>query len=311
MISIMHKNIPLSEIIAFLGEEIQALYGNPAGIKVHYLKDTKNVDEHTLDWVSIQQQHKQQIAETSKARVIITSQDIEYSKILKKTGKVILIVNNPKLAIAKVGNAFFVDKMIPGIHPTAVIHPEAVIGNNVFIGPNVYIGNCKIGDDCKIYPNVTIYDRTTLGNNVSVHAGAAICVDGLGCQRMADGKLVEFPQLGGVIIEDNVYIGANTQIASGALSNTFIAKGSKINGLSFIGSNCHLGENTWITGSTMLAGSVIIGPNSTIFSKVIIRDHCKIGSNVTIGMGSVVTKHMPDNETWIGNPARKIQNEKS
>jgi UDP-3-O-[3-hydroxymyristoyl] glucosamine N-acyltransferase len=306
----MHKSIPLSDIITFLSDDIKAIYGIPSGINVHYLKDPENVDEYTLDWVNHNKKNKQQIIENTKAKVIITSQDIEYSKILKKTGKVILIVNNPKLAIAKVGNAFFVDKMNPEIHPTAVIHPEAVIGNNVFIGSNVYIGNCKIGDDCKIYPNVTIYNRTTLGNNVSVHAGAAICVDGLGCQRMSDGKLFEFPQLGGVIIEDNVYIGANTQIASGALSNTFIGKGSKINGLSFIGSNCHLGKNTWITGSTMLAGSVIIGPNSTIFSKVIIRDHCKIGSNVTIGMGSVVTKSMPDNETWIGNPARKIQNEK-
>ena len=205
------------------------------------------------------------------------------------------------------GHAFFVDKTEPGIHHTAVIHPEAVIGKDVFIGANVTIGRCIIGDNCRIYPNVVVYDRTIIGNNVSIHAGAVICSDGLGCQRLPDGRLFEFPQMGGVVIEDDVYIGANTQITSGSLSDTIIGKGSKINALSFIGSNCKLGENIWITGSTMLAGSVIIGKNTNIFSRVIIRDQCQIGEAVTIGMGSVVTKNIPNNEIWIGNPAKKIK----
>lgn len=302
----INKIIPLSDIITFLGDEIRGIYGDTGGIEIHYLKDHENVDEYTLDWINFNKGNTQQSVENSKAKVVITGQSIEYSHVLKTSGKVILLSKNPKLAIAKVGNAFFVNKMTPVIHPTAIIHPAAEIGRNVFVGANAYIGNCKIGDNCNIYPNVTIYDRTILGNNISIHAGAVICADGLGCQRTEDGKLFEFPQIGGVIIEDNVYIGANTQIACGSLSDTIIGNGSKINGLSFIGSNCKLGRNVWITGSTMLAGSVVIGNNTTIYSKVMIRDQRNIGNNVTIGMGSVVTKNIPDGETWLGIPARKI-----
>ena len=117
--------------------------------------------------------------------------------------------------------------------------------------------------------------------------------------------LIEFPQIGGVIIGDNCYIGGNTHIASGSLSDTVIKNGCKINGLCFVGSNDILHENVWITGSTMLAGSVVVGKNTTIFSRVIVRDWCKIGEKVVVGMGSVVTKNIPDGETWFGSPARK------
>jgi len=300
------KCMNIQKFIDFLGTDLLKVYGDIRDGFIDNLADVNNINETTLDWINPQRPNKQRIAETSKAKIIIAGQGIEYTDELKQQGKVLLIVDNPKLIIAKIGKAFFVDKIEPGIHPSAVIHPEAEIGKDVFIGANATIGKCKIGVNCKIYPNVVIYDRTVIGNNVSIHAGAVICADGLGCQRMADGQLFEFPQMGGVIIEDNVYIGANTQITSGAFSDTIIGKGSKINGLSFIGSNCKLGENTWITGSTMLAGSVVVGKNTNIFSRVIIRDQCHIGEAVTIGMGSVVTKNIPDNETWMGNPAKKV-----
>ena len=124
---------------------------------------------------------------------------------------------------------------------------------------------------------------------------------------MNDGKLEEFPQIGGVIIGNNCYIGGNTHIASGSLSDTIIGDGCKINGMCFIGSNDVLHENVWITGSTMLAGSVEVGDNTTIFSNVVVRDWCKIGKECTIGMGSVVTKTIPDNETWFGSPAHNVK----
>jgi UDP-3-O-[3-hydroxymyristoyl] glucosamine N-acyltransferase len=302
----MKTSILLADIIEFLGDDVISVFGDPNKLFIKYLKAPDHVDEFTLDWINPAKMNKQNLAEQSKANAILVGEGVEYSTELQKQGKVLIVVKNPKLAVAKAGNRFFVKKPEGGIHPSATIHPEAIIGKNIFVGANAVIGKSKIGDNARIYPNVTIYDRTTIGNNVAIHSGAAICSDGLGCHRMADGQLFEFPQLGGVIIEDDVYIGSNTHIASGSLSDTIIGKGSKINGLCFIGSNCQLGQNVWITGSTMLAGSVIVGHNTSIFSNVIVRDQCRIGEKATIGMGAVVTKNVPDEETWIGNPAKKI-----
>jgi len=300
----MKKSVLLTDIIHFLGNEILNVHGNPEGIEIHYLNDPQRVDKFTLDWINPIMPDKQKMAVESKASAIIVDPGIKYDEQIKMHQKVLIIVENPKHVIAKIGNNFFVEKLRPGIHPTAIVHPEAIIGEGVYIGANVVIKKSTIGDNTFIYDNVVVYDQCVIGNNVSIHSGAVVGVDGLGCIRLKSGELYEFPQLGGVIIDDNVYIGANTQIACGALSNTIIGKGSKINGLCFIGSNCILGKNIWITGSSMIAGSVTIGNSTTIYSKVVLREHIKVGSNVIIGMGSVVTKSIPNNETWFGNPAK-------
>ncbi len=303
----MKKVVPLSDIITFLGKEIKAIYGNPEGIGIHYLKDPQNVDEYTLDWINLQRMDKQQIVEATKAKAIIAGPGVEYTAPIIKQGKVILLVDNPKLAIAKIGNVFFVDKMMPGIHPTALIHPEAVIGNGAFIGSNAYIGRCKIGNNVVIHENVVVHDNMVIKDNVLIHSGSVIGSDGLGCEREKDGRLVKFPHFGGVIIEENVEIGAACVIAKGALSNTIIGKGSKINVGCFIAHNVVLGQNVWISPKVNIAGSVKIGDNVTLFSSAIIREQKTIGDDAIIGMGAVVTKNVPAGETWIGNPARKLE----
>ena len=181
------------------------------------------------------------------------------------------------------------------------------IAKSVYIASNCSIGDCTIEEGTCIYPNVTIYDGVSIGKNVIIQAGAVIGTDGLGCERKENGELIKFAHLGKVIIEDNVEIGANCQIARGALSDTIIGKGTKINGLSFIAHNCVIGNNVLITGSSMLAGSVNVEDNVTIYSKVIVREQRKIGKGSIIGMGSVVTKNVPAGEIWIGNPAKKMK----
>lgn len=307
----MKTPILLTAIIEFLGDDVINVFGSSNELFIQHLKAPDQVDELSLDWINPAKLKKQNLAEQSKAKAILVCEGVEYSSELQEQGKVLIVVNNPKLAVAKVGNNFFVERPEVGIHASATIYPEAIIGKDVFIGANVVIGECKIGDNVLIYPNVTICNRTIIGNNVAIHSGAVIGTDGLGCQRMEDGLLYEFPQMGGVIIEDDVYIGSNTNIVRGSLSDTLIEKGSKINGLCFIGSNCRIGCNVWITGSTMLAGSVGVGNNVSIFSRVIVRDHCLIGNEAIIGMGAVVTRNVPAGETWLGNPARKIKKGKT
>lgn len=303
----IYKRIKFNDIVAALSQRLLAVKGDVDNLFIDNITDSSRVSETSLDWVSPTQVNKQRIAENSKAKVILVDPSVEYSRLIQEDGKVLLVVDNPKLALMMVIRKFFMPSFEPGIDKTAFIHPEAVIGDGTYIGPHCFIGKCVIGSNNVIHSGVHIYDRTEIGDNNVIHSGAVICVDGLGCVRLPDGHLEEFPQIGGVIIGNNCYIGANTHIASGSLSNTIIENGCKINGMCFIGSNDVLHENVWITGSTMLAGSVEIGKNTNIFSKVVVRDWCKIGCNVTIGMGSVVTKEIPDGETWFGSPAHKVE----
>ena len=301
----IEKRIALTDIIKHIGNDLLRTYGKTQDRYITNIPNAERVNNNSLDWINPVKKDKQAIAESSIAGVLLVDEFVLYSDTIQKQDKALLVVRNPKLTLMSIIREFYTEKPGYGIDKSAYIHPEAIIGHNVYIGPGCYIGKCIIGDNNIIHSNVNIYDRTVIGCNNEIHSGALICVDGLGCVRLPNGKLEEFPQIGGVVIGNNTYIGGNTHIASGSLSDTVIGDGCKINGLCFIGSNDILHENVWITGSTMLAGSVEVGRNTTIFSRVIIRDWCRIGCNVTIGMGSFVPKNIPDGETWFGSPAHK------
>jgi UDP-3-O-[3-hydroxymyristoyl] glucosamine N-acyltransferase len=302
----MNIKIPLTAIIDFLGSDVITIKGNPEKIYIKYLRPAENVDEDTLEWINKSKTNKQNIAEETRAKAIICDCSIYYSDGMEEQSKILIHVDNPKIAIALIAEKFFISKPKYGIHETAYIHPDALLSGLIYIGPNCSIGKCTIGDGTIIHSNVTIYDGVTVGRNVTLHAGAVIGTDGLGCERREDGTLVKFPHLGSVQIEDNVEIGANCQIARGALKDTIIGSGCKINGLCFIAHNCILGREILITGNSMLAGSVKIDDFSTIYSGVVIREQRHIGKYAIIGMGSIVTKDVPERETWFGNPAKRI-----
>lgn len=301
------KKVLVKDILNCLGKDVLETRGYIGSRFIDNIPNAERVNVSSLDWIKPTNLNKQKVAENSQAKVLIVDGGVVFSSALKEQEKLLIVVEDPKLALIKVLRQFFSTRPKPGIDPSAFIHPEAKIGKDVYIGPHCYIGKCEINDGNIIHGNVNIYDRTVIGKNNVIHAGAVICVDGLGCVRHPDGMLEEFPQIGGVVIGDNCYIGANTHIASGSLSDTIIGNGCKINGMCFIGSNDVLHENVWITGSTMLAGSVEVGANTNIFSNVVVRDWCRIGKECTIGMGSVVTKNVPDGETWFGSPAHRVE----
>lgn len=301
------KKIKIEDIKVFLGKNLIDVYGDETNIFVDNVADVEHVNDTTLDWINPRRPNQQEIAENSPAKVMLTTPNVFYSGIMKEAGKVLLVVNNPRLTLSKIIAEFFVEKPQAMIHPTAVIDEEAIIDPSASIGAGCVIGRVRIGKGTVIKPNVVLYDDVIIGDNSLVHAGTVIGTDGLGCERETDGTLVKFPHIGGVVIGNNVEIGANCQIAKGVLSDTFIDDGCKINGLCFIAHNCHLEKNVWITGDTMLCGSTHVKSNTTIFSNVIIREQSTIGEKVIIGMGSVVTKDIPDGETWIGVPAHKLE----
>lgn len=302
----MVAEIQLKVIIDHFKSKIEKVYGVCANIVVSHLADISNVNENTLDWISAARVDKVKAIENSKARVIVVGEDIEYTQSMREQSKVVIVVDDAKKFLAYVANEYWVERKEAYIHPSAIIHSEAIIDKTAYIDAGCVIGKCIIKANTVIKPNVTVYDNVEIGENCLVQAGTVIGTDGLGCQRETDGTLVKFPHFGGVVIGNNVEIGANCQIAKGALSNTIIGDGCKINGLCFIAHNCILAENVWITGNTMLAGSVKVDKNATIFSKVIVREQVHIGQSARIGMGSVVTKNVPENEVWLGIPAKRF-----
>lgn len=179
------------------------------------------------------------------------------------------------------------------------------IGKNVVIYPNVTIcEGVEIGDNSIIYPNVTIREFTKIGKNCILQPGSVIGSDGFGFIKI-NGNNVKIEQIGNVIIEDEVEIGANTCIDRGTIGDTIIKKGTKIDNLVHIAHNDIIGENCFIVAQTGISGSVEIGNNTTLAGQVGVAGHLKIGNNVVIAAKSGVTNDVLDNKKMSGFPLRE------
>lgn len=259
------------------------------------------------------------IIEKTAASCVLTTKD------MRRSAKPLIRVDNPKMAFLMIYN--FLNKIAAvkdSRDPSATISPSAKIGKNVRIdagvriGDNVTIGEntiieantviksgASVGSSCHIYPNVTLYSTVTLKNHVILHAGVVVGADGFGYVREKD-KLYKFPQLGRVIIEDNVEVGANTAIDRGALSDTVIGAGSKIDNLCQIAHNVKVGKNVVMAGQCGVSGSVTIKDNVTIAGQVGISDNIAIGSNAMIGAQAGVMIDVKDNTIVWGTPNKPI-----
>ena len=187
------------------------------------------------------------------------------------------------------------------------IGANVTIGNNVKIYPNCFIGdNSIIGDNVSIFAGAKIYSETEIGNNCAIYSGVIIGSDGFGFAPNTDGTFTKIPQIGNVIIEDNVDIGSCTTIDRATMGSTIIRKGVKLDNQIQIGHNVEIGENTVIAAQTGVAGSTKIGKNCMIGGQVGIGGHLKIGNNVGIQGQSGISKNLKDGEMVKGTPAFNI-----
>ena len=216
----------------------------------------------------------------------------------------------------------------PGIHPTAVIHPSVQLGKSVAIGAHVVIGeNCRVGDrtrllpgcvimrevrigeDCLLYPLVSIREECRIGNRVIIHNGAVIGSDGFGFAPH-QGVYHKIPQVGRVVIEADVEIGANCTIDRATMGETRIGKGVKLDNLVHIAHNVEVGESTVMAAQAGISGSTKIGHHVMIGGQVGTVGHIRIGNFVQVGAQSGVSKSVPDKEVIFGYPARPIMRTK-
>jgi UDP-3-O-[3-hydroxymyristoyl] glucosamine N-acyltransferase len=220
------------------------------------------------------------------------------------------------------------DILEPGIHSTAVVSPDAILEKEVALAPQVVIGKrCRIGNrtkilagcvilddvdigsDCLLYPLVSVREGCQIGNNVIIHNGAVIGSDGFGFAPF-EGKFHKIPQIGKVVIEDEVEIGANCTIDRATMGETIIRKGVKLDNLVHIAHNVEVGESTVMAAQAGISGSTKIGHHVMIGGQVGTVGHINIGNYVQIGAQSGVPKSIPDKEIFFGYPARPIMRTK-
>ena len=193
-----------------------------------------------------------------------------------------------------------------GVHKSAHVDPSASVGENTVIYPGVYIGpRVKIGRDCILYPNVTIYEDCVLGERVIVHAGTSIGTDGYG-YATHKGVHHKIPQIGNVVIDDDVEIGACCSIERAALGSTTIGKGTKIDQLVVIGHGSRIGEHCLLVAQTGIAGSVTLGHHVTLAGQSGVAGHLHIGNQVTVGAQSGVISDIADQQALMGSPAMPV-----
>ncbi|HEY2472744.1 MAG TPA: UDP-3-O-(3-hydroxymyristoyl)glucosamine N-acyltransferase [Terracidiphilus sp.] len=248
-------------------------------------------------------------------------------------GKIIIESDQPKLWFAKAAKLVKRPSLSVGIAPSAVLAPDAKVDPAVVVGPCAVLGShvrigsgtridagvvigedVKIGIDCHIYPRAVIYRGTTIGNRVVVQAGAVLGADGFGYVRdQASGAYTQFPQQGTLVIEDDVEIGANSTIDRGALEETRVRRGTKIDNLVHVGHNCDIGEDVILVALTGISGSSGIGKGAVLAGQVGIGDHVHVGPGVILGgqsgvfNGKTVSNGGKPGTVLFGTPARPLR----
>ncbi|WP_131795534.1 UDP-3-O-(3-hydroxymyristoyl)glucosamine N-acyltransferase [Fluoribacter gormanii] len=300
-----------------IANKIQGVVIGDDSIKISLLSPIDEIIPGSLVFADSNENVK--LAEASQAAAILVNEQITVSQ------KPLIQAKHPFKAFITLMHHFNPpQKIIPGIHPTAVIGEGVQLGNEVFIGPYVVIeAGSVIGDHCilkshihigrevtlgahtTIHSHVTVYDSCQIGSRVTIHASTVIGSDGFG-YTFVDGKHLKVPHIGRVIIEDDVEIGANTAIDRATMGATVIGEGTKIDNLVQVAHSVKLGKHNILCGFTGIAGSTTSGNHVIFAANVGVSDHVRIDDGVVLGARTGVppNKHLKEGNVYLGNPAR-------
>ena len=294
----MNKGINVSTLVSEFNLTVIGATENP----ILYPGSLKKHDKNSILWTK----NIDNLNQIQSGYIIV---NYEIAPTSMRLGVTYLITEEKaRLVYAKIMNKYFdaEDDAFFNYVEEHKRNPKIRISDNCFIGKDV-----EIGDGTIIHPNVVIHSRTRIGKNCVIKTHVSLGTEGLGLELDKEtDEFVKFPQLGGVVLEDNVEIGPCATVRRSALDDTIIMKGTKIGSLVNIGHNCIIGRNCILTCQIVTSGSSVIGDNVFMGVSSIVKNGVNIGNNVTIGQGAVVTKNVPDDVVFVGNPAEDINDYK-
>ncbi|KAB8028465.1 UDP-3-O-(3-hydroxymyristoyl)glucosamine N-acyltransferase [Fluviispira multicolorata] len=314
-------NLSINDISKISNCEVINL--NSEDIKFSGIAPLDRADKNQISFL-INDKYLNDVYHTNAGAIICSKKAAELFK--EKVANCLIICDNPHVTLAKISQIFFKpthpfngisDHAI--IDKSAEIHPSATIFPFVFIGPGARIGahsviysNCfigaasTIGEDCILYPNVVLREGCRIGNRCILNPGVVVGGDGFGFAADIN-ENVKIPQIGGVFIEDDVEIGANSTIDRGAMSDTKIGRQTKIDNLVMVAHNVVIGELCFIAGQVGIAGSTTVGNKVVMAGQVGVSGHVKIGDKAMLTAQSGISKNIPSEQIWGGSPARPFK----
>jgi UDP-3-O-[3-hydroxymyristoyl] glucosamine N-acyltransferase len=280
-----------------LGQIASRLGGRVAGDAETVIRQVGSLERAGAGQITFFNSKKLQekLGETRAAAVILAPENEKLTRLPR------IVADNPYAYFARVSQLFNrVISQAPGVHPSAVVSKKASLGESVSIGAGCVIGDdVVIGDESCLYPRVVVYPKCVLGKRVVVHAGVVIGADGFGIAR-EEGRWIKIPQIGGVRIGDEVEIGANTTIDRGALDDTVIEEGVKLDNQVQIGHNVRIGAHSAVAGCVGIAGSADIGRHCTIGGAAMIHGHITIVDHVHVSAGTLISRSLLKPGTYTG-----------
>jgi len=304
--------VRLSELAARTGAELVAAEANAGGIVIDRVATLDDADCGAIAFLS-NPKYRSRLASTRASAVIVSAADAAATALPK------LVTPAPYATYARIAAMFNpTPSPVPGVHATAVIARSARVASSALIGPQATIGervtigertqvhagcvvgdDCEIGDDCVLHPRVVVYPRSVVGARAIMHSGVVIGADGFGMAEH-EGHWLKVPQLGRVVIGDDVEIGANTTVDRGALGDTVIEDDVKLDNLIQIGHNCRIGAHTAIAGCVGIAGSTRIGRNCKIGGAAMINGHIEIADGTVISAASGIAESITEPGVYTG-----------
>ena len=306
----------MGKAVRQLAELVQGNVAGDGDLVIHSARILRDAQPGDITF-AVDESYAPMLSE-SKASAAVVPMDLQCA------GKALIHVADPMMAFAAIvqhlqGKSAH---QPTGIDPRAIVHgsarvgpdasinPFASVGENTVVGArcllnqNVFIGkNCRLGDNVILHPNVVLYDDVVLGDRVTIHANSVIGADGFG-YRFQNGRHVKVPQLGGVVVGDDVEIGACSTVDRGTFEPTVIAAGTKLDNLVQIGHNCRIGKHNLLAGQTGLGGSTTTGDYVFMGGQVGIKDHIVIGEAAMLGAGTGVIRDVPPRSRMFGYPAQ-------